>query len=329
MTNAWVDRSKRQPYLDWAAYEGTLKRFAEDEKILQQTMQEHAGNSYELSLDLKIRAGQKWFKFQLDYTAGKSITELSLQLSGVVEAYEEYVGELSRVSDEQYFTPFALDDLIDVYVDYVNLLSVAVLLHREDLISRIYSLIEGTDYDGDDAVIEELLYFFLPDRPSLDQWIWDKPYGLLLQAIDEPDNLARAKIMKKYVKGWYPAMKGQAIFWGKHEKISPDFSPYKGYWAMCAAAFTYLYGLDDSGYRDELVFPKDLMDFARSTPRNPVIDSHGKLVLRVVGGDRCAKEGIWFTPAQENSARNFAFGEIMPIISSSEYGTTIWQWSSA
>lgn len=327
-THRSINRSKRQPYFDEEAYEGTLKLFTEDEIILQQTLLEHTGNPFERSLDFKTRAGREWFRFQLDYTAGKPVVELALQLSKVVEAYEQYVEELSHVPDEKYFTPFALDDLIDNYIDYVNLLSVAILLHREDLVPRIYSLIEGTDYDGDDAVIEELLNFFLPDRPSLDQWIWDKPYGLLLHAIDEPDERARVKGMKKYVKAWYPAMKGQAIFWGKHESITADFSPYYGYWAMCAAAFTYLYGLDDSTYRDELVYPKDLVDFARSTPRNPVIDTGGEIILRIVGGDRCAKEGTWFTPAQENSARHFAFGEVMPIIASSEYGTTIWQWRS-
>ena len=62
-------------------------------------------------------------------------------------------------------------------------------------------------------------------------------------------------------------MKGKVHFWGKHEKIKPEFTPYLGYWAMCAGAFTYLYDIDDSSYRDELVYPKDLVDYARSIPR--------------------------------------------------------------
>ena len=36
---------------------------------------------------------------------------------------------------------------------------------------------------------------------------------------------------------------------------------------MCAAAFTYLLELDDSAYRDEMVYPADLVDHARSLPR--------------------------------------------------------------
>lgn len=35
---------------------------------------------------------------------------------------------------------------------------------------------------------------------------------------------------------------------------------------MCAAAFTYLYDIDDASYRAETVYPKDLVDYARGMP---------------------------------------------------------------
>ena len=75
-----------------------------------------------------------------------------------------------EVLEEQYYPPLVLNDMIDTYVDYLNILSAAVLLHREDLIPRIYSPMEDTDYDGSDAVIENLLSFFLPDRPKPGSW---------------------------------------------------------------------------------------------------------------------------------------------------------------
>ncbi|MBD8563542.1 DUF1911 domain-containing protein [Oxalobacteraceae sp. CFBP 8763] len=43
-----------------------------------------------------------------------------------------------------------------------------------------------------------------------------------------------------------------------------SFSPYFGYWALCAGAFTYLLDIDDSSYRNEMVYPRDLVDYARS-----------------------------------------------------------------
>lgn len=89
----------------------------------------------------------------------------------------------------------------------------------------------------------------------------------MLHAIDGKTPAERAKGMEKYVNGWYKSLRGVAIFWGKHDKVGPEFSPYAGYWAMCAAAFSYLYDIDDIAYRDNMVYPKAMADYARSKPR--------------------------------------------------------------
>lgn len=47
--------------------------------------------------------------------------------------------------------------------------------------------------------------------------------------------------------------------------------------------------------------------------------------LRCEAGQRCPREGIWFTPAVAD-LRHFELGEVMPEIKS-DYGHTIWQWS--
>ncbi|KQV90658.1 hypothetical protein ASD15_00800 [Massilia sp. Root351] len=200
-------------------------------------------------------------------------------------------------------------------------------LHREDLIPRIHALMKGTDYDGSDLLIEELFNFYLPERPMVDEWFWDKPYGMLVEVIDSESSVARAKAMKKYVTKWYSSVKGLAHFWGKHEKVTSEYSEYVGYWAFCAAAFTYLYDIDDTAYRDEVVYPKDLVDYARSMPRQPVRLKDGTEFLRVAGGQPCPRAGNWFSPAKENSARHFNDGELMPTFNASEYGRTIWQWN--
>lgn len=89
-----------------------------------------------------------------------------------------------------------------------------------------------------------------------------------MNAIDSDNPEEMAAEMKRYVQAWYASMKGKAHFWGMHEKITPAFTPYYGYWTMCAAAFTYLYDLDDVSYRNETVYPADLVNYARSIPRH-------------------------------------------------------------
>ncbi|MEV4782154.1 DUF1911 domain-containing protein [Burkholderia sp. LMU1-1-1.1] len=178
----------------------------------------------DLCRNLRARAFDSWVIFKLKYTAGENLTELANSLDHVVASYELYVEALDELPDSQYHPPFIMNDLIDTYVRYLNIVSVAILLRREDLIERICALNEGTDFDGVDAVLEELFKFFLPDRPELDHWLWDKPYRKLLDAIDSDTPEEMRTEMKRYVKNWYTDMKGQAHFRGGSMKKSSQSS---------------------------------------------------------------------------------------------------------
>lgn len=326
--NEQVNNKRRQPYITQVSYDNTLKSFDKDYDILDKKLKECADDVQGRSEVLSAFASTKWFTFQLKFTAGAELGCLRDELTDVVTAYQKYVDELRNLDEDEYYPPFILNDLMDSYVDYLDLICYCILLHREDLLPKAFGWIEGSEFDGEDAVIEELLKFFFEDRPELDEWIWEKPYRGLLDAIDNDEPKARSRDMKKYVAAWYKNMKGQAMFWGKHEEISDSFSPYSGYWATCAAAFTYLYDINDSSYRDEMVYPKDLVDYARSIPRDIVKGNDGKSVLRVLGGQACPRAGKWFSPAKEDSYRHFSQDEHMPEFPASEYGTTIWQWVS-
>lgn len=47
---------------------------------------------------------------------------------------------------------------------------------------------------------------------------------------------------------------------------------------------------------------------------------------RCESGHRCPRAGWWFTPAQADSRRHFALGDVMPDVGTG-YGITIWQWA--
>lgn len=329
MNNTDFRAKRRQSYLSEDSFVNTIAFYDHEYKPLRLNLNhEDIGNKAKARI-LGVLANGEWNIFQLRFTAGENLTILANSLTDIVEAYERYAEALLELPDEDCHPPFILNDMIDTYVNYLHLLCFAILLHREDLIPRIHALNEGTDFEGADAVIEELLKFYLSDRPVLDVWLWDKPYRNLLDAIDSDTPAEMAKGMKKHVKGWYSGMKGQAHFWGKHEQIKPEFTPYEGYWAMCAAAFTYLYDIDDASYRDEIVYPKDLVDYARSKPRR-TSEEAAKLVpqelRRVEGGQSCPQSGYWFTPADGGMWRKFTQGDIMPKVQS-DYGCMIWYWS--
>ena len=318
------NEKRRQIYMDEQSYENTLSHINTQNSLNIEALKEDLTKRGRKTTLLLI-ADNLWTIFKLKYTAGETLTLLADSLDDIVSAYEAYVAAADDMPDDQYYPPFLMSETIDTYVDYLNLLCAAVLLRREDLIPRIHGLNEGTDFDGTDAVLEELLKFYLPDRPQLDDWLWDKPYRKLLDAIDSDTPEEMQEEMKRYVKSWYKDMKGVAFFWGKHEDITPEFSPYSGYWAMSAAAYTYLYQIEDSSYRNETVYPKDLVDYARSIPRYDAQETMSK-PLRVAGGEPCPKSGLWLTPAKTDSQAHFTAGTVMPDFPDAQYGLTIWQW---
>jgi len=65
-------------------------------------------------------------------------------------------------------------------------------------------------------------------------------------------------------------------------------------------------------------------DFGGGTPGAADEISQG-VVMRCIAGERCPRAGWWNTPAQVNSRRQFAAGEVMPDLGG-DYGATIWQW---
>ncbi|WPH21361.1 PoNe immunity protein domain-containing protein [Variovorax paradoxus] len=146
-----------------------------------------------------------------------------------------------------------------------------------------------------------------------------------------PDAQDRPALVKEFLDGWYKNMKD--CYWhGTH--TDKEGSSYFGYWAFEAALVTVLWNIDDSSYREHLVYPKDLADWAREhrsrvSPHDPSYWPAGEASTArkplIPGGEPCPQAGWWFTPAQLDSRRYFDKGEIMPIIKDSSFGDTNWQ----
>jgi hypothetical protein len=97
--------------------------------------------------------------------------------------------------------------------------------------------------------------------------------------------------------------------------------------ALEAAAICVLYNTDDSSYRDHMVYPKDMADWARE---HKVVEAlkpgqgAQPLHMRCEGCQPCPQGGQWSTPAKADSQRAFETGELMLVIKDSAWGSTIW-----
>ena len=82
-----------------------------------------------------------------------------------------------------------------------------------------------------------------------------KPYCYLQPLLESQDKKEQQKYMKKYLKDWYRLCKEMS--WYNLHKI--DMTYYYGYWSFESVALTKILGLDDSSYKNNKYYPKDMI----------------------------------------------------------------------
>lgn len=304
-----------------------------ENKRVVDSLQENSSVHHFLYLEL-------FWIWMLDYTAGEPIDALAPRIAEIVDKFEEW-----NQIDQLYQQETALElpeygayeyegapqfSILSDYEDTLQLLSIAILVRDQRSVRRIIDVLRS--HRGQDGLFEQLIGAYVEDRQDLDTCIIGKPYDTLLQVFNEDDETGSLKLLQKYLKQWYPAMKNHPRWYDEHLKVSEEgYAAYYGYWAFEAAATVFILDLDDIQI-DHLVYPKDLADYARKLWEE---DRHTSLeaeavtgMARVKGGQPCPQTGYWETPAKLHSRSHFEQGEKMPVFGDSAYGETIWHWSA-
>lgn len=276
---------------------------------------------------------------RLHYTAGDPIESLRPLFAEATRwfeqwhmAYRQHIAFLAKSSAEELRTdgsPAYFEDLFHFQL-VLDLVCVGLLLGEGDAVRRAAGWL--TRYRGTDMLFEALVERVVPDPRDIEEFFHEQPYGLLVDAIYTADTPEEASAyVKRYLDGWYKAFEGVPWHNG-HLQATEEYSNYEGYWAFEAAAVCVIHGIDDSSFRDHLVYPKDLADWARA---QGVMDHIGPgagpegagpaAVLRCEANQPCPRSGFWFTPARAGSRQRFEQGQVMPEVGG-DYGTTIWQW---
>lgn len=260
----------------------------------------------------------------LRYTAGHPLAELSKQLPPVIQAFDTYIPLNNPGPNEAHTLTITQQE---AYVYVMWLLCICQLLGHGELVPTVMKWIDkNAEFNrGRDGLFESVVEKLTGTKEQTERvLLHPEPYRPLAKATAAEKPEDRPALVKEFLEGWYKNMK--PCYWhGTH--TDGEASQYFGYWAFEAALVTYLWDIDDSSYRDHLVYPKDLVDFAREnfpysgTPSSAASTQRG----RCEAGQPCPREGYWFTPAQIGSRRHFKSGELMPSVGG-DYGATIWQW---
>ncbi|MFM0692083.1 DUF1911 domain-containing protein [Paraburkholderia graminis] len=250
----------------------------------------------------------------LDYTAGRPIEELNAQFPEIIGRFDLYVANevspRSKSPPENRADAFEITQL-DAYVYVLWLLALCSLLGRPEFIPTVVRWVDKTrEFNrGRDGLFENVMQALTGSHVVSERvLLHPEPYRPLARAtVSAPEE--RPALVKEFVQGWYKGMK--PTYWhGAHTD-----GLYFGYWCLEAALVTVLWDIDDSSYRDNLVYPKDLVDYARQQQAAARSADTPKPHISRKTGERCPHTGRWGvleSPGAFVQERMFREGDTFP-----------------
>jgi hypothetical protein len=181
------------------------------------------------------------------YSAGFPIQELQQDLKKAIALLDE----TWSFPEGPEVAPFYWD----TFPEYLWMLSIACCLDMDA--NEIAPLIRIADNAaGRDWLVDFLISNFRISQFEPPLVIFPKPYGTIRSVIAESNSGLQSLKLGKYLeKEWYPGHKG--VYWYDNHKSKHDI--FFGYWSFEAAAVVKIAGIDDSSFRDNQYYPKDML----------------------------------------------------------------------
>lgn len=203
----------------------------------------------------------RWKRFTALYSAGADVETLRAEFSGVLSAAERAVEFMKRdVPDDKRARIFAIgqsgrDRFLDKdhYRGWLWLVSLAIVFGVDD--ETFDRVVAASEFGWEDRLLGRLIAARRPEHPVGEELMLPRVVGALDKAFDAASPTAAEKAVAQYLSKWYPAWKGVSG-WGGHEFVAKK--KYFGYWAFEAVAVAAVLGLDDSSFRDDEYYPRDL-----------------------------------------------------------------------
>jgi len=321
-------KKRRQQFLTEVAYDGA-RLFFENEAAPEflEAFLTPGFDADDHKRNANAYADGCFANFMLRYTGGEPIPILRDDLDHVVAAYQQAAKYIKIYEGNSKFPPLRFMEM-DEYERVLQMIGLSFLLHRRDLLPKIAGMFDPI-FEEQDFLYEDILSYEFEGRFEVDKW-YHEEYRDLVNSLCRDTEAEVIADLHSYLKNWYKSFE-MAPWHNSHLEIEDDMcGGYFGYWAIEAATVAYLLDVDDSSFRENLVYPKDLVDYAKEMDELEIrtLDKDVGLRRRVAGGNPCPESGYWMTPAWPSSRQYFNAGDLMPIFVNSPYGNTIWQWSS-
>jgi hypothetical protein len=320
------EAGRRQRFLSKRYYDWLLPQLTEQiEYWAQHEAPSGSTETERKALAARYRASYAHRRFLLEFTGGKSLIALRDELPLLVDTLESYT-TLNRDAIKDDSVPPLMFGEIGEYDKAMQLISLCLLLHRTELLPRLSNMLDPF-YRAQDTLYEDLLSYGMDGRYDVDKWFHDRPYRLLINSFYRDSEEESIRDIAAYLEAWYAAM-NDAPWHDSHLKANEqEGGAYVGYWAVEAAAATFLLELDDTPFRDHVAYPKDLVDFARDfdarQQSQPTSLDTGPVTVRT--GQICPETGIWKAQGHNVPGVLVRQGERMPDVFAPDRNGTLRQ----
>ncbi len=192
------------------------------------------------------------------YSKGDSVdtikSEYASALDYMVKGWDDIIVKFKKGKPQVIYDKYMLNE----YCYMILMLSLAILLRVSDKEINTLSLLVRNGNISDELIFFLLSYLGNNHSSKKVSKTTYKPFSVLIIADKMIDT---EKQMKSYLDKWHKNTK--LLMWHNYTPESGKYF-YFGRWSFEAAAITCIMDLDDSSYRDNQYYPKDLVDYYRS-----------------------------------------------------------------
>lgn len=196
-----------------------------------------------------------WDLFSSLYSYGASIEDLRTAFGEVLDAAERaHELGVETLPDKIRDLRFGFGRSKDFYREWLWLVSLALAFEVDDAtFARVASAVE---FGWGDQLLDRLIASRRPEHPIGGKLAFPRVVGPLMDAVDTPSAADAEKLVGRYLGKWYASWKG-VHGWGGHGFVGKRL--YWGYWAFEALGVVKALGLDDSSFRENEYYPRDLV----------------------------------------------------------------------
>ena len=182
------------------------------------------------------------------YTVGEPVKQIIPDLLKCIEMADQV---WPHTEDNPKYAAF----LFDWYSKALWIVALGTLLNlTKDEMQPMLSVLDQAK--AQDWLLEYMLGKNGEGRPKTNSLVFPTIYSTLKQAVEESDPIKASALIKRYLEKEYYPKHRQAYWYDLHKSKHVVFF---GYWSFEAAAIVKIAGIDDSSFRDNEYYPKDLL----------------------------------------------------------------------